>query len=84
MKNKSTQWGIGALNGIGRDDNGKNRLTMVYKHQRIYSLWHPKNDLEIKIRRTKKLDIAFDNEIWAVFEEAEARAIAKNSSEIAP
>jgi hypothetical protein len=47
-------------------------------------LWHPKNDLEIKIRRTKKLDIAFDNEIWAVFEEAEARAIAKNSSEIAP
>jgi hypothetical protein len=60
---------------IYRDHLFTNRLNLVRRGTRYFYIYHEKDENPIRALRTPELDAAFRAEDWAVFVEAEVKAL---------
>ena len=61
------------MKSISRNHNFENILNHVQKGKKYFYLWHVKSINPVKINRTQKGDIAFNNEDWNYFISQEAK-----------
>lgn len=53
---------------ITRHHDFQNKLTLIEQKRKYYYCYYEHNNKPIKLKRNKKLDQAFQNENWRMFE----------------